>query len=327
VVELTVCNTTPVAIPDNNSTGITSNLAVGTVGTVSNALCSVNITHTWKGDLTIDLVSPNATTVRLHNRTGSSTDNVITSYDNVTAPDGPGVMNNFDGGAASGTWQLKVADRASADVGTLNNWCVTLTVTQEGSVPTVAGALRAEAADGGVLLSWNTYSIDGVAGFNVLRRVGDSGFTAVNGEPVAAAKGTTSYFDAAAGLQPGTTLTYRLAVVHTGNAVDVLPDDVQVQLSSRVPTKFALEQNQPNPFNPKTTIRFALTAADHTSLRIYDPAGRLVHTLVNQQLEPGVHEVTWDGTDARGQRVATGTYFYQVRSGRFEQTKSMVLVK
>jgi subtilisin-like proprotein convertase family protein len=327
VTQVTICNSTPINIPDNNPTGIVSTLLVGTGGGISDVHCAVNITHTWKGDLTIDLVSPNGTSVRLHNRTGGSTDNVITSYDDLTLPDGPGVMNDFNGGEASGTWQLKVADRAGQDVGTLNNWCVTLLVTQQGSVPTLAGALRAQVADGGVRVSWTTYSSEGVTGFNVLRQVGASSFTTVNSEMLHPKQGEMSFVDAVDGIAMGTSLTYRLEAVLVGGSKEIVGEDVRVQYAPQLPAVFALHQNEPNPFNPKTTIRFALPATGYTTLRVYDSAGRLVTTLVSQVMGAGVHPVVWGGTDDRGQTVASGTYFYQVRSGRYIDTKRMELIK
>jgi hypothetical protein len=88
-----------------------------------------------------------------------------------------------------------------------------------------------------------------------------------------------------------------------------------------------LEQNVPNPFNPSTRIEFTLLHAGLAALRIYDATGRLVTTLVDRDLPAGRHGVTWDGLNSRQQRVATGVYFYQLRSERTVETRSMVLLK
>lgn len=88
-----------------------------------------------------------------------------------------------------------------------------------------------------------------------------------------------------------------------------------------------LEQNAPNPFNPETQIGFSLARGARTVLRIYDVAGRLVATLLDRDLPAGRHEVTWRGNDSRDRPVATGVYFYQVRSGGEVLTRSMVLLK
>ncbi len=91
--------------------------------------------------------------------------------------------------------------------------------------------------------------------------------------------------------------------------------------------QYTLEQNRPNPFNPRTTISFSLKQGAPTSLRIYDVAGRLVRTLVDGKLPAGRHSYVWDGTDRGGRQVSTGVYYYRVVSDSFEQSKRMTLVK
>jgi aminopeptidase N len=89
------------------------------------------------------------------------------------------------------------------------------------------------------------------------------------------------------------------------------------------PLTFTLEQNYPNPFNPTTTIQFAIPVGtyNYTSLRVYDVLGREVATLVNDELNPGTYEVTWD---ASGQ--ASGVYYYRLQTGGFTETKRLVLL-
>lgn len=94
-----------------------------------------------------------------------------------------------------------------------------------------------------------------------------------------------------------------------------------------VPAAFRVEQNFPNPFNPKTTIRFALPAAAHTTVSVFDLAGHHVRTLLDGNLEAQMHEVVWAGDDARGQPVAAGVYFYEVVSGSHRAVGRMALVK
>lgn len=89
----------------------------------------------------------------------------------------------------------------------------------------------------------------------------------------------------------------------------------------------SLEQNAPNPFNPATRITFSIPRAARTTLRVYDTAGRLVATLLDRDLPAGAHSVTWSGGSGRDQRVASGVYFYQLRSGGEVLTRSMVLLK
>jgi len=94
-----------------------------------------------------------------------------------------------------------------------------------------------------------------------------------------------------------------------------------------IPTVFRVEQNFPNPFNPKTTIRFALPEGGRTSVTIYDMAGHLVRTVMDEVLPAQVHEVSWTGDDDQGRRVAAGVYFYMVTCGEHRSVGRMALVK
>ncbi|NUO83698.1 T9SS type A sorting domain-containing protein [candidate division KSB1 bacterium] len=95
----------------------------------------------------------------------------------------------------------------------------------------------------------------------------------------------------------------------------------------QVPEAFALEQNFPNPFNPSTTISFALTKAGEVRLAIYNMNGQLVKQLVAGALEAGRHDVAWDATDARGARVTSGMYLYVIKAGDFTAQRKLVLMK
>jgi len=94
-----------------------------------------------------------------------------------------------------------------------------------------------------------------------------------------------------------------------------------------LPKDFALDQNYPNPFNPSTTIRFALPQESLVKLTVYDMTGAVVKTLMNNALGAGNKEVTWDGTNANGAKVATGMYIYRLEAGSFSSVKKMLLLK
>ena len=94
-----------------------------------------------------------------------------------------------------------------------------------------------------------------------------------------------------------------------------------------VPTKFALHQNHPNPFNPKTAIGFELATKTHVILEIYNMLGQKIATIIDESRPAGFQQVTWDGTDYTGKAVGSGVYFYHIKSGRFEATKKLVLLR
>jgi hypothetical protein len=90
----------------------------------------------------------------------------------------------------------------------------------------------------------------------------------------------------------------------------------------------ALFNNYPNPFNPTTTIKYTIKERAHVSLEIYNAAGQLVRTLVDEVQSPDeVKPVEWDGHNNAGQTVSSGVYFYRLVTKNFSQTKKMVVLK
>jgi hypothetical protein len=102
---------------------------------------------------------------------------------------------------------------------------------------------------------------------------------------------------------------------------------VSAHEKSNRPGSFLLFQNYPNPFNQGTKIRYAISEDGPTTLKIYNLTGRLVRELVNETQSQGSHEIVWDGKDTRGQVVASGIYFYQLKSGRQATVRRMVLLQ
>jgi hypothetical protein len=90
---------------------------------------------------------------------------------------------------------------------------------------------------------------------------------------------------------------------------------------------YSLSQNYPNPFNPTTELLFSMRTKGHVSLKIYNVAGQLVKTLVNEVRDAGPHREVWDGTNNLGTNVASGVYFYKMQTNDFSQTKKMVLLR
>ena len=135
-------------------------------------------------------------------------------------------------------------------------------------------------------------------------------------------------------LQPGTSYYWSVQAVDGGFAGSAFaaegtwntPTSVEDPAgeASASPREFALLANQPNPFGPVTRITFAVPVAARVTLAIYDAAGRRVRTLVDAERQAGVRDVSWDGTDARGDRLPAGIYFYCMQAGSFTQTRRMV---
>jgi len=98
------------------------------------------------------------------------------------------------------------------------------------------------------------------------------------------------------------------------------PSDVEGE--DVLPSKFVLKQNYPNPFNPNTVIKFSIPEISYVTLKIYDNTGALVKTLLNQEMNPGNHEVPFSGNS-----LASGVYFYRLECDKFTQTRKMILMK
>jgi hypothetical protein len=97
-----------------------------------------------------------------------------------------------------------------------------------------------------------------------------------------------------------------------------------------MPSGFALFQNYPNPFNPETKIKFQIPTSSDVVLQVFDVLGREVKTLVNERLQPGSYETTFDGKD-----LSSGVYLYRLQAGsawtgsarRFVETKKLLLLR
>jgi len=136
------------------------------------------------------------------------------------------------------------------------------------------------------------------------------------------------FFDSA-GLSDG---TYRvdLIVSNTAGAAVTVPITLEVGGTTPVevaPSALALQKNYPNPFNPRTTIGFALPTAGLVRVQVFDMRGRLVKTLQDGSMSAGHHSLIWDGTDSSGRPVASGLFVYRLASGDQVFSGKMMLMK
>ena len=88
-----------------------------------------------------------------------------------------------------------------------------------------------------------------------------------------------------------------------------------------------LDQNTPNPFNPTTTIRYAIPEEGEVHFTVYNLLGQLVQTLVDQVQSAGYYTVRWDGRTKRGTAAASGIYIYRLDVGTFHANRQMLLLK
>ncbi len=111
------------SIPDNNTNGVSSTIAIAESGKIQSLKVGVDITHTFIGDLKVELTSPAGSRVVLWNQTGSGQDNLITTFDPVSVP----ALATLAGQEMKGKWTLKVSDMEGQDVGKLNKWNIEIT--------------------------------------------------------------------------------------------------------------------------------------------------------------------------------------------------------
>jgi len=125
-------NNTVMPIPDNAPAGISSTIRIAQAGTANRIAVNFDITHTYIGDLIVELTGPSGAKVMLHDKAGGGTDNLSGRYDSESVPS----LAAFVGQGIEGDWRLSVRDVAAVDVGTLDRWSLDITA-QGGSA--VAG--------------------------------------------------------------------------------------------------------------------------------------------------------------------------------------------
>jgi hypothetical protein len=128
---------------------------------------------------------------------------------------------------------------------------------------------------------------------------------------------------------------YNDTVVFTASGAANSPVRIPVTLvvdpTASAPSSRALGQNRPNPFstyqNPLTSVTYTLEKPDRVEITLYDVLGRPVRHLVAGEISAGAHVVTWDGRDDHGRSVASGHYFYRMKTSAGSETRQMVLIK
>ena len=97
---------------------------------------------------------------------------------------------------------------------------------------------------------------------------------------------------------------------------------VEEEEMDEMPTEFLLFRNYPNPFNPSTSIQYAVSSRQFVTLKVYDILGNEIETLVNEEKSTGTYEITW-----YAENLPSGVYFYKMTGGNYSETKKMLLLK
>ena len=183
--------------------------------------------------------------------------------------------------------------------------------------PYVVPVLHLARLDGGVEISWEVDDPRPVLGWSVVRIDAD-GETTLNDAMLPA--GTRSLLDVGAGEAASYRLVSHHAYGHRGAAGVAALETTTLSL-------FALHPVQPNPVRGETRLSFSLSAAGPVTLKVYDLAGRLVKTLLEDEMPAGPGILVWDGRDAAGRETAAGVYFARLESRGLVRTQKLLMVK
>ncbi len=207
-----------------------------------------------------------------------------------------------------------------------------LTTTEDAPLPVSLTTFTGASTDAGVRLLWETATEQDNLGFEIRRS--HDGITEVIADyrntPALRGRGTslepTQYAYADARVEPGKTYRYVLRSFDLNGTVHEYSDKaIEVRVTKTMkPTKFALSQNFPNPFNPTTVIQYQLPENSDVKLELYDIVGRKIATLVDAWQNAGYYSFN---LNASAFNLSSGMYFYRFSAGSFAQTKRMLLVK
>lgn len=192
----------------------------------------------------------------------------------------------------------------------------------EFNVPVLLQASSLRLVPAGVEVAWMGSGMLGGERFHVLRADGSADPAEVSPPEGLGvdARGEGSFVDA--GVVPGATYRYFLGISGPEAQIRLPLGEIRIPAAAH-----RLEQNRPNPFNPRTAISFYLPTAEAVRLVVYDGAGREIRVLVDESMSASLHTVVWDGTDADGRKVSSGVYWYRLHAGSFTDVRRMTLLE
>ncbi len=175
-------------------------------------------------------------------------------------------------------------------------------------------------------LTWNAPDMTDLTflNYNIYKSIDSAPYALIGSSEQLAYADTLSY--------SGTYKYYVTAMYSEGEGfesdiISFIPDMTDIDDESVPVFETELIGNYPNPFNPTTTICFALKQPQQTSIKVYNIKGQLVKTLFNDNLSTGNHTIVWDGTDSDGRGMATGIYFFRMECEDYCKTIKSLLIK
>lgn len=187
------------------------------------------------------------------------------------------------------------------------------------AVPVELTSFTANYLGNAVELTWITSTEKNNYGFEVQKRYDGEQFQTiafVNGNGTTTNRVTYTYTDNDI---KSDKIYYRLKQIDY-NGDESYTTEVMVDI--KIPQEFILHQNFPNPFNPTTSLQYAIGSRQFVTLKVYDLLGREIATLVNEEKLPGFYEIEFNATN-----LPSGTYFYKLQAGNYSEIKKMILLK
>ncbi len=196
---------------------------------------------------------------------------------------------------------------------------------------------NAEVHDQKIVIRWETYSEVNTAGYNIYRSLSKSGeYTKINDNLILTSPekaGEVKKYEYTDNVDFSGSVYYKIedvtmdgkGTLHGPIAVNRIMSGVNTELEIR--NEFRLYANYPNPFNPKTTIKYSLPQNTYVTLTVYDILGKTIRTIFSDTQTAGTHSITWDGRDESGLPAASGIYFYRMTTQDYQAVGRMVLAR
>lgn len=203
-------------------------------------------------------------------------------------------------------------------------------MSEDNLIPTAPANLSATPGVAQVDLVWDE-SPDPDFNYFSIRRGESEGFDAMDANTEVGTTTEPMYVDEA--VEAGKTYYYKVVAYDFNENMGSFSDEVMASVTAigddmlATPKEFALRQNYPNPFNPTTRIAYDLAEMADVKIVIYDALGSKIRTLVNASKAAGSYNVTWDGLNDAGNKVASGVYIYTINAGNFNAAKKMTLMR